>query len=369
MLRSIFVSEGWRFFKRRLDVGLRGLTRIPGNAHTICETIVKQCFNGTFFQVSKHNHQAFYCRDVGWCTPALLRLGYREELHQSVAWALERFAKHGHITVAISQKGTPFNFPDRYSVDSVSFLFFVLAQLEAKSLVEEHRTFLEKEIKHFMATAIEPDTGLVRSDHFSSMRDHAVRQSCCYDNCMAGLMQQSLSRLGLPNPLKTYAYKKTIQKQYWNGSFFYDDQAKHGEVVGDANLFPFWTGLFSETSLLRKMIRTLQHHHMDEPFPLTYTGKKNTNERFIPYEALVPNWEGTTVWTQLGMIYLELLARVDRYKAQQQFAQYTQFIEQYGTFLEIVRKDGQPYRSPWYYSDEGMLWAAMYLDLEKTLSG
>ena len=39
----------------------------------------------------------------------------------------------------------------------------------------------------------------------------------------------------------------------------------------------------------------------------------------------------------------------------------------YKTFLEVYNKDGRPYRSLFYYTDEAMSWASLYLILKKRI--
>ena len=43
----------------------------------------------------------------------------------------------------------------------------------------------------------------------------------------------------------------------------------------------------------------------------------------------------------------------------------TPVIEKYKNFLEVFNPDGSPFRSWFYYADEGMLWCANYLTLAR----
>jgi len=346
-----------------MRVTARGLKKYPGNAEAICKSIVKNCFNGRYFQVSNHNYQNFYCRDFGWCCKALLELGYRKEVEKTLDYALSVFERHGAISVAITKKGKPFNFPNVYSIDSVSYFFYALRLLNNKKIIKKYLPFLKSEVKKF-CSAIDRKTGLVKPLHFSAMRDHAIRKSSCYDNVMVMLMQQSLKTLQIKSALQNYDFKKIIKEQFWNGSYFYDDLTKTKEVSADANILPFYFGLFAKP-MLKKVVATLQKNNLDKPFPLKYSNTKKGG-RFIFYELFVKNWERDSIWSQLGMIYINILQSVDRKKASLQLEQYKKIIEEHKTFLELFSANGQPYKSPFYYSDEGMIWACMYLALQSS---
>jgi len=43
---------------------------------------------------------------------------------------------------------------------------------------------------------------------------------------------------------------------------------------------------------------------------------------------------------------------------------YSELIEKNGNYLEVFDPDGTPFKSAFYYADEGMLWAANYLALQ-----
>jgi hypothetical protein len=79
----------------------------------------------------------------------------------------------------------------------------------------------------------------------------------------------------------------------------------------------------------------------------------------------MPNYQGTTAWTSLGSIYLQLLHHVDPAAARVPIERYLTWIERDGTFWEVLDgATGQAYRSSFLtQSDESMLWSAIFLDL------
>ncbi|MBI2574801.1 hypothetical protein HYV82_02865, partial [Candidatus Woesearchaeota archaeon] len=168
----------------------------------------------------------------------------------------------------------------------------------------------------------------------------------------------------LENPLHSYNYKKIITDNFWNGSYFADDLGRSGNdyVAGDANVFPFWSGLFSSAGMLKKSINSVRDAGLDSPFPLKYASR-GIRQGMIAYEFLVRGWQADAIWTQLGPVYISLLKRVDRVDAARHVETYRKLIEGYGTYFEVFRSSGKPFRTAFYHSDEGMLWASLYLGI------
>ncbi|MBW2992592.1 hypothetical protein KY345_05230 [Candidatus Woesearchaeota archaeon] len=362
MLKLIYISEGLRMFRRSIKVRLKGTKKYKGNAEQICRQIVKDCWNGRYFQVSTGHFCEFYIRDFGWCIDSLLKLGYQEEVAKTLDYALNIYSKHGKITTTISPKGIPFNFPDRYAPDSLAFMIYSLSASNAKDLVKKYHLFLNKEIERFSNTVIGPD-GLVKKNiHFSSMKDHAIRNSSCYDNVMAASLSKNLSKLGLNNPFKKYNYKKLIIENLWNGRYFLDDCSGKDYVAGDANVFPFHMGIIEDKNKLKSCIEALRKNNLDKPVPLKYN-KKEANIKLIAIDFLSSNYETESAWTHMGPLYVSLVKKIDKKLAEEYITKYTELIEKYRNFLEGFIPNGKPFKSPFYYADEGMLWAANYLTL------
>ena len=87
----------------------------------------------------------------------------------------------------------------------------------------------------------------------------------------------------------------------------------------------------------------------------------------ISVEVFAPGYQRDTVWAHLGPLYIEVLASINMREAKEHLDQYTKLIETHGNYLELFNPDGTPYRSWFYYADEGMLWASVYLDLVRRL--
>jgi hypothetical protein len=354
------IREGLRMLQRRISVGHEGVRRYPGDAQKICKQIVKDCWNNVFFQVSSGHFNVFYMRDFGMCVEALLQLGYCKEVLATLHYALVVYSREKHVTTTISQDHAGFDVFS-YAPDTLAFLLYSLRVAEAKDLLEIYKPFLEKEIEKFVETVVDVKTGLVRRDrNFSSIKDNAKRRSCCYDNCCVAVVAREAKKLGLNCSLK-YDYKNLIKETFWFGGYF-RDTIDTSYVAGDANVFPFWFGLFTDKKMIKRAITAVQKEGLDKPFPLKYTNFVPRNFMF-PLSLFASNYEGTSVWVHLGLCYIDVVAQVDKKLAQKYVEQYRKRIEAHHNFLEIYDEHGNVYMTSFYHSDEGMVWASKWFFL------
>lgn len=354
-----YATQGTRIFLSSLKSRI-----IPkeykGNASEICAAIVKECWNGQYFQTSTTNFTQFWTRDFGWCTQSLLKLGYHNEVEKTIRFALNRFQMQGKVTTTLTPGGKPFDFPTM-AVDSLPWLIHSIKI--SKFPVYNYRNFLNSQIKRWYDKVINPQLGLVRTDvHFSSMKDFALRKSSCYDNCMVAMMAQDLEDLKLYNPLAQYDYKSLLVHHFWSGQYFYDDLKKQDYVAGDANLFPFIVGVVKDREMQEFAFEAIRREGLDLPFPLKYT-KERQNLPFIWQETFLRNYESNAIWMHMGPLYIKALQQVDKTRAEKLHQAYVQLIEKHKTYPEVCFPDGKLYSSPVYNCDRGMLWAANFLTL------
>lgn len=355
-----YLTEGTRIFlnslKRRIS-----FPEYPGTADEICRQIIEDCWNGHYFQTSKGNFSQFWTRDFGWCTSSLIKLGYQQKVLQTLRYAMNRFRDDNKITTTITPNGKPYDFPYE-AVDSLPWLVHSLRV--AKFNYYDYHEFLSEQVKKYFERFIDPQTGLVKKElPVSSMKDFAVRESSCYDNCLVALLARNLKQMKIDNPFENYDYEELILDYFWNGRYFYDDLKKHNYVAGDANIFPFITGVVTDKNKLRLAIKAIQSEGLDKPFPLRYT-KSREKINFTWQEMLMRDYESDTVWTHMGLLYIKLVQQMDPGKAKEYKAKYTERIEKYHNFLEVFFSGGKPYKNMFYFSDSGMLWAANYLTLD-----
>jgi hypothetical protein len=362
MSMMIYAKEGYRMFRRSLRIRKLGYPRYEGNAEEICTQIVKNCWNGTYLQASTGNFPEFYMRDLGICADALLALGYEQEVYKTLQYCLNRYSTYERITTTITPDAVPVDV-FRYAPDSLAFLLRTLRVAQADDLVKTYEPFLVEQAKLFKEKVIHSESGLVNLKPYSSMRDHSRRKSSCYDNCMAAMIKSELGRLGLENPLKQYDYSNIIKMNFWNGKAFHDELYSE-QVSGDANVFPFWCGVFDDDDMARKAIASIRELRLDEPMPLRYqTGKLNGRSSVLTYFA--PNYEGDTAWLHLGLCYMDIVSRFDKGLFSSYLGKYTALIEKEGNLVEVLNPDGTVYGNFWYAADDTLLWAAKYLQLRK----
>ncbi|MDP3989815.1 MAG: hypothetical protein Q8Q01_01270 [archaeon] len=348
--RIFLTSWKNRLFKKRYE----------GTANEICKKVVEDCWNGRYFQVSTGNFSQFWTRDFGWSTQSLVKLGFEKEVHKTLRYAINNFKIHNRITVALTPNGKPFDFPT-VAVDSLPWLIHSIKV--SKFSYHSIKPFLNLQIKKFYSDMINPQTGLVKpEEHFSSIKDLAIRKSSCYDNCVVAMLANDLKGMKLYNPFNKFDYADLIKRHFWSGEFFYDDLQKKDYISGDANLFPFILGIISDKEMMQKSIEAIEKEGLDNPFPLKYTtSRKGIN--FIWEEIFLRNYESSAIWMHTGPLYVKLLQRIDAKKAREYKKTYGMLIEKHGNFLEVFNEKGKPFSTPFYYCDSGMLWAANYLTL------
>src|SRR5664279_3795858 len=101
-----------------------------------------------------------------------------------------------------------------------------------------------------------------------------------------------------------------------------------------------------------------------DPHPLRYiTRPKPTSEVWLVRHFL-PDYQGSSVWTSIGAIYLALLRTVDPERAAAETARYAAWIERDGTYWEVLGADGGCWRGRGglMLGEESMLWGAIFLD-------
>jgi hypothetical protein len=369
----MIISEGMRMFGRNIKIKLSGYERFKGDDEGICKEIIGKCFvrKHGYFRASITNY-GFYSRDFGWCVAALMNLGYKKEVENTLRYALRIFSIYDGIKVSINPGGKAFNFPNIYSPDSVAYIFRSLRIAEAKKLIMEYKDFLNNEIIVFENTVLDKNKGVVKKENFSGMRDYAIRQGSCYDMIMACMLNDEIDKINkmmkkniLDNTLSKYPLKKNLMKYFWNGNYF-KDALDDDNITGHCNVYPYWLGVVSDKGTMNKSLSAINKAGLDKPFPLKYSNIHDTE--FILMEFLVSGWEHDTVWAMLGMAYIDVLSRIDQDKAKYYLKTYKALIERNKAFIEVYEKNGKPYSSVFYSAETGMLWAAMYLDLKEKLN-
>ena len=106
-----------------------------------------------------------------------------------------------------------------------------------------------------------------------------------------------------------------------------------------------------------------------DPYPLRYETIRRPEREVWLTRQFLPEYQGGTVWTSLGAMYLQVLRTVDPVLAASEIARYVEWIERDGTFWEVMNARGQNWvSSRWIMiGEESMLWSAIFLDALENL--
>ena len=353
----------------------RGHTRHRGDAAAIVRACIEACWNGRTFTASPGHFDMFWTRDLCFSTPALVRVGERDRVRTSLAYALGVWARRrSHVTTTITYFDRPADVFE-YGVDSLPLLLAALAATDSTDLVERHRDWLADEIDWFAARVVDPASGLVRADRtYSAHRDTVVNRSNAYGNTMVALLARTIAETGwFASPLERHFegdHGRLLRERFWAGDHFRD--ALGDDVVsGEANVWPFYAGVVTDPSMLASATAYLSANGFCDPYPLRYVTTRRPEHEVWLTRHVLPDYQGTTVWTSLGAIYLQLLGTVDPSRAALETARYAEWIERDGTFWEVLDAAGRSWVSPrrLFIGEESMLWSAIFLDVLENGAG
>jgi len=355
----------------RVRRSVHGHHRRPGDVPDIVRGCVDACWNGHCYVASPGHFRMFWTRDLGFSAPALARSSERERdrLHASLDWALGVWTRHrSHVTTTIhffEHPGDAFS----YGVDSLPLLLAALRAAGAEDLVDRHRAWLARELIDYCARVVDPGTGLVRADRtFSGHRDTVVDRSTAYGNAMVALLAKTLVETGwFDSPLERFFdgdHGRLLRRHFWRDDRFVDALGTE-RTSGEANVWPFWTGVIGDRELLGRALATLERDGFTDPLPLRYETRRRTEHEVWITRHLLPGYQGSTMWTSIGSMYLWLLRTIDPIAAQAGIRDYEAWIRRDGTFWEVLDETGHCWVSPRrvFIGDESMLWGAIFLDL------
>jgi hypothetical protein len=378
------VADCGRAFLARVDRARNGHVRLAGDAAAIIEAGIDRTWNGRSFTASPGWFHTFWVRDMCFSSVALERLGgrHRRRLVASLARALAGWERHGsHITTTFHPGGYPADVY-AYGVDSLPFFLAALRAVGADgdALVARHRAWLGVEVERFAALVVDPATGLQRSDRtFSAHRDTVTNRSNAYGNSMVALLSRTIAskpEWGLHDPLARHFpggdFGRLLREHFWmpaRGCF--RDALGSDETTGEANVWPFWTGAVDCPVMLAVALATLSREGFCDPHPLRYTTRPTPTSEVWLVRHFLPDYQGSSVWTSIGAIYLALLRTVDPERAAVETARYSAWIERDGTYWEVLGADGGCWRGRGglMLGEESMLWGAIFLDHLRSPAG
>ncbi|MBW2964593.1 hypothetical protein KY363_03975, partial [Candidatus Woesearchaeota archaeon] len=313
-MRLIHLSEALRMFRRSIKVRKQGFRRYKGTPEQIAEQIIEDCWNKekNYFMVSAGHFCEFYARDFGMCAEALVKLGHKKRVIQTLEYALSHYARHGRMTTTISPNGKCFDFPV-YGADTLPFIIRAIRVAGAENLLKKYSAIITSEIDFYFDNVFDRTTDMItQGRHFSSMKDYSKRHSSCYSNCMLSMLRDDLAMLDYYNPFVKHDVKGAIMKSLWNGRFFHEDISKSATVTGDANTFPFWCGVTPKNSVFSKCVSAMEKAGLTAPFPLKYWSKRSKTAKVIWNEFFAGDYERDTIWMHLGLCFLDVVKMYDK---------------------------------------------------------
>ena len=352
--------------------GFRGRKRHPGTAAEIIRACIDDCWDGTHYRASPGYFRQFWTRDLSFSAPALSRLSlaHRDRVIASFDWAIRTWERRdAHVTTTIHFFDQPVDVFD-YGVDCLPLMMAALHRIGADAVLAEHRPWLEAEVRHYLDEVVDPATGMVRSDRkYSAHRDTIVNRCNAFGNSMVALLAMTLVDLAwdVPDAMAPLAVapQSILLDRFWDPRGFFRDSPGDTTPSGEGNVWPFWTGVISDPAVLRQALDTLEERGYADPFPLKYEPIRRPEIEPLFVRTFMPDYQGATVWTSLGSMYLQLLHRLDPTQAGKEIDRYVEWIERDRTFWEVIDDEtGQRYSSTLLtHSDESMLWSSIFLDL------
>ena len=375
----------WQLFKRpgiaaayavnvavRARRGLRGRKRHEGSAGEIIRACIDDCWDGRHYRASPGYFRQFWTRDLSFSAPSLVRISeaHRRRVLQSFDWAIRTWERRdSHVTTTIHFFDQPVDVFD-YGVDCLPLMMAALHRIGADDVLAEHRPWLEAEVRHFMDEVVDPATGMVRSDRkYSAHRDTMVNRCNAFGNSMVALLAMTVVDLGwdVPDPMAPLALapQRILLDHFWDARGWFVDSPGDQTPSGEGNIWPFWTGVITDSNVMRQALDTLEDRGFANPYPLKYEPVRKPELEPWFVRTFMPDYQGATVWTSLGSMYLQLLHSIHPEVAQPEMDRYVAWIERDGTFWEVIDDEtGQRYSSTLLTrSDESMLWSAIFLDL------
>jgi hypothetical protein len=340
------------------------IERFEGDARQICAQIIERLWEGDFYRTSLGHFDFFWMRDFGTVCQSLVHLGYTDHVHYTLAWALRHYRRAGAITLCIDKAGNTFNAPAKKSVDALPWLLHSLV-VSGYELSIEERAFLDRQLEKYSKTFLDQKTGALRTMHYAEMRDAVYYDRSAYAISLIARLAHCVPILGLKTfPFHTEQYREDLLDNYWNGDYFSADRVTTA-YSSECALMPFFLSVIEDSDKIDKTFKYIQENGLNALYPLVYSTDIDAfRYRFGMGKHIMPNYTGTTIWTWHGTFYLHLLKRYDKPEYKEQYDHFASMIEKHGTYPELVNPDGSWFKAPLYMADPGMVWAALFLELE-----
>ena len=228
-----------------------------------------------------------------------------------------------------------------YGVDCLPLMVAALRRIGADEVLHEHRSWLEGEVRHYMDEVVDPATGLVRADRkYSAHRDTLVNRSNAFGNRMVALLAMTVVDLGwdVPEPMKPLALapQSILLEHFWDPRGFFRDAPGDDTAVRRGQRVAVLDRGDHRSIGPPAGARHPRGPRLCEAVPTAVRDDATAAAGAVVRAHLLPDYQGSTVWTCLGSMYLQVLHTVDPEQAQREMHRYVAWIERDGTFWEVI---------------------------------
>lgn len=339
------------------------IERFEGDANQICEQIVDKLWQGDFYRTSLGHFDFFWMRDFGTVCESLVRLGHTERVDRTLSWAMYHFRRADDVTLCIDQAGNTFNAPAHKSIDALPWLLHCLL-VSGYELSSAERGFLQRQLKKYSRVFLDPTTGSIIKARYAEMRDAVYYDRSAYSVALVARMAQCATELGLTFAYQVAHYQADLLENYWTGQYFKADR-RSGVFSSECALMPFYLGVIDDVEMMNATFDYITSRGFSSLAPLQYCpDSTDFHFRVGMGKFFMPNYTGTSIWTWHATFYLHLLKRQQRPEYTAEHTKFSALIERHGSYPELLNADGSWYKAPFYKSDPGMVWAALYLELQ-----
>lgn len=354
-------AEFWQLYNRYFA----GYEHFKGDARQISQQVVDKLWEGDFYRTSLGHFDFFWMRDFGTVAESLTKLGYDEKVRDTLSWALFHYQRAGEVTLCIDKAGHTFNAPSKKSVDALPWLLhsIVVSNYQLNGL---ERRYLEKQLRGYCKGLLDQRTGNLRSGiRYAELRDAVNYDRSAYSITLIARMAECVKILKLDGfPYLASHYRSVLLNDYWNGDFFKADFVTD-VWSSECGLMPFYLDIVDDKEKIQKTFDYIDKEKLAEPYPMKYCKQEDKfNFRWGMGKHLMPNYTGTSIWTWQGSWYLHLLKRYNHPDYEKHYKKFSELIERHGTYPEMVGPKGEWFKTPIYNGDPGMVWAAIFLELD-----
>lgn len=356
VIRAEYRQIANRYFRR--------VVRFQGTAKEIGEQIIERLWAGDFYRTSLGHYNFFWMRDFGTVAESLVHLGHTTRVHYTLRWALRQYIKANRLTTCLDKAGHAFNAPGKPSIDALPWL---LHSLHVSGYILNHaeKEFLSHQLALYCEQFLDKSGDLRPEVIVAEMRDAVYYDRSAYAISLIGRLAYCVKELQLPGfPYPPEAYQHILMEHYWNGHYFNADRTNDA-FSADSALMPFFLKVIDDKKMAEKTFDIIHKKKFNLPFPLRYGERDHEfRHRFGMGHWIMPRYTGETMWTWHGTFYLHLLKRYKHPDYALNYKRFARMIEKQGTYPELINADGSWYDAPFYRADPGMVWVALFLELE-----